>query len=148
MPVSPVRSANSDQLHLVLYDGVCGLCSRLVQFLLAHDHREVFKFASLQSPTGRALVKRWGGDPQDLTTFYAIAKYGSSDARVFTKSRASLFVAGELGWPWKALRALRLLPTSVLDGLYDLVARHRYRIFGRSEECLVPAQNVRDRFVD
>jgi len=148
MPRSPGDAANGAEVHLVLYDGVCGLCNRLIQFLLVHDHREVFKFASLQSPTGHALVDGWGGNPRDLTTFYAIANYGTPRARAFTKSRAALFVAGELGWPWKALCALGVLPTLVLDPLYDLVARHRYRLFGRSDECLVPAQHVRNRFVD
>src|SRR5439155_8214298 len=78
--------------HLVLYDGVCGLCSRLLQFLLAHDHRSVFKFASLQSATGRALVERCGGNPDDLTSFYVFANYRTSDARVFTRGAAALFV--------------------------------------------------------
>src|SRR5688572_5934880 len=87
--------------HLVLYDGVCGLCSRLLQFLLAHDHRAVFDFAALQSATGRALVAGWGGDPEELTSFYVLANYRTSQAQFFTRSRAALFVAGELGWPWK-----------------------------------------------
>src|SRR5437899_5769991 len=91
--------------HLVLYDGVCGLCSRLLQFLLAHDDRAVFKFASLQSATGQAIVERCGGNPYDLTSFYVIANYRTSDARVFTISAAALFVAGNLGWRWNEMRA-------------------------------------------
>ena len=133
--------------HLVLYDGVCGLCDRLLQFLLKHDHRDVFRFASLQSPMGRAMVARWGGDPEDLTSFYVVADFRTPNARVVTKSDAAVFVAGELGWPWKAARAGEALPKALRDRIYDLIARSRYRIFGRYEECVIPSPENRNRFV-
>jgi predicted DCC family thiol-disulfide oxidoreductase YuxK len=146
---SPVQaSSEAAGAHLVLYDGVCGLCSRLVQFLLAHDHRAVFNFAALQSATGQAVVEQAGGDAHQLTTFYVLANYGTSDARLFKKSDAALFVAGELGWPWKAARLLRIVPKTFLDRLYDVVARTRYRVFGRYEQCLMPPAEFRSRFVD
>src|SRR5882757_4422373 len=85
--------------HLVLYDGVCGLCNRLVQFLLRYDRRAAFDFASLQSGTGRVMVERSGGNPHHLNSFYIVANYRTPAARVMTKGRAALFVAGELGWP-------------------------------------------------
>jgi predicted DCC family thiol-disulfide oxidoreductase YuxK len=134
--------------HLVLYDGVCGLCSRLLQFLLEHDHRAVFTFASLQSVTGRAMVERGGGDPDDLTSFYVLANYRTGHTRIFSRSSAALFVAGELGWPWKAAVLMRVLPTAVLDRVYDVVARSRYRVFGRHEQCLRPRPEFRTRFVE
>jgi predicted DCC family thiol-disulfide oxidoreductase YuxK len=134
--------------HLVLYDGACGLCNRLLQFLLAHDHRAVFSFASLQSSIGQTMVERFGGDPHDLNSFYLFANYKTPRIKPFMKSRAAIFVAGELGWPWKALRAAGFLPTAALDVIYDVVARNRYRVFGRSETCLVPAPQVRNRFVE
>jgi predicted DCC family thiol-disulfide oxidoreductase YuxK len=134
--------------HLLLYDGVCGLCSRLVQFLLAHDRRRSFDFASLQSALGQSLVTGAGGDACDLSSFYVFANHRTERARVLTKGRAALFVAGELGWPWNVARALDVLPTVVLNGLYDLVARNRYRIFGRDEHCLIPSPDMRSRFVD
>ena len=134
--------------HLVLYDGVCGLCNGLVQFLLRHDRRAAFDFASLQSATGRAIVERSGGNPHDLNSFFIVANYRTPAVRVMTKSRATLFVAGELGWPWKLACVLRAIPWAVLDRGYDLIARHRYRLFGRSEQCLVPPWEFRNRFVD
>src|SRR4051794_40434853 len=85
--------------HLVLYDGMCRLCSRLLQFLLRHDQDHVFRFASLQSPFGRSTVERNGGDPGELTSFYVIADYQTESSRVFTRSDGALFVAGALGWP-------------------------------------------------
>jgi predicted DCC family thiol-disulfide oxidoreductase YuxK len=134
--------------HLVLYDGVCGLCSRLLHFLLTHDQRAVFQFASLQSATGKAVVARWGGNPEELTSFYVFANFRTAAAQVFSKSAAALFVAGELGWPWKATRAAAILPTAVLDCVYDVVARTRYRVFGRRDQCLTPPAEFRGRFVD
>jgi len=134
--------------HLVLYDGVCGLCSRLVHFVLAHDHRGVFSFGSLQSAIGQTMVERFGGDPADLNSIHVLADYRTARIEPFMKSRAVLFIAHELGWPWKALCAAGLLPTAALDSIYDLVARNRYRIFGRSETCLVPDPQVRNRFID
>ena len=134
--------------HLVLYDGVCGLCNRLLQFLLAHDRRAVFTFASLQSATGKSTVERFGGDPDELTSFYVLANYRTNHIRLFSRGRAALFVAGELGWPWKAAVLMRVVPTAILDRMYDLVARNRYRLFGRFEHCLAPRPEFRRRFID
>jgi predicted DCC family thiol-disulfide oxidoreductase YuxK len=127
--IHPRGQAPSDSqgAHLVLYDGVCGLCSRLLQFLLRHDHRAVFNFASLQSATGKAMVARWGGNRDELTSFYVLANYRTGHARMFSRSSAALFVAGELAWPWKWAVLMRVLPPAVLDCVYDVIARSRYR---------------------
>ena len=134
--------------HLVLYDGVCGLCSGLLQFVLAHDRRGVFAFASLQGATGRAAIERLGGDPTELTSFYVWANYRKPGGRIYARSQAALFVAGQLEWPWKAAVMARVLPGAVLDRAYDVVARHRYRVFGRVEQCLIPRPEFRGRFVE
>ena len=134
--------------HLVLYDGVCGLCSRVIDFILKHDHRAVFAFASLQSATGRATVERCGGNPDELTSFYVLANYRTGHARMFSRSSAALFVAGELGWPWKVAVLMRVLPTAILDRVYDVVAQTRYRVFGRHEQCLAPRPEFRSRFLE
>jgi predicted DCC family thiol-disulfide oxidoreductase YuxK len=134
--------------HLVLYDGVCGLCNGLVQFLLRRDRRGTFGFAPLQSATGQQLVTRYGGKPADLTSFYVVADYRTGSACALTRSEAALFVVGRLGWPWRLLRVARLLPKSIRDRAYDIVARHRYRLFGRYDRCLLPRQEFRDRFID
>jgi len=134
--------------HLVLYDGVCGLCNRLTTFLLLHDDREVFSFAALQSDVGAEIVERAGGNPRVLTTFYVLAHYGTPDARLIGKGRAALFVAGRLGWPWKALAVFGVLPTALLDLGYSLIARNRYRVFGRTEQCFAPRPEYRRRFID
>jgi len=134
--------------HLVLYDGVCGLCNRLLQFLLAHDDRGVFAFASLQSTIGRSTVARFGGDPDELASFYVVANYRAPHATLFARSGAALFVAGELAWPWKAAALLRALPTGLLDPVYNLIARYRYRVFGRFDHCVIPRPEFKRRFID
>jgi len=141
-------SSGDDGAHLLLYDGICGLCNRFVQFLLRHDHRGVFRYASLQSAVGQSFVKESGRDPAELTSFYVIGDYRATGARVFTRSDAVLFVAGQLGWPWKAARMTRLVPKIVRDLAYDVVARSRYRVFGRYDQCVVPSPKFRSRFID
>lgn len=139
---------HAEALHLVLYDGVCGLCSSLLQFLLTHDRRGVFAFASLQSAIGRAVVEGLGGDPTELTSFYVLANYRTPHSRIFAKSNAALFVAGQLGWPWKAAVIARVLPSALLDRAYNVIARNRYRVFGPFEHCLAPRREFRGRFVE
>lgn len=149
MQPSPVQASSSAPgAHLVLYDGVCGLCNRLLQFLLRHDDRAVFSFSSLQSTTGRATVARWGGDPDDLASFYVIAGFRTPGARVVTKSEAALFVARELGWPWNMALGLRVFPLALRNRAYDVIARSRYRVFGRYDQCPIPTEDARSRFVE
>lgn len=149
MAGSPARvRSDGEGAHLVLYDGVCGLCSHLVQFVLEHDRRAAFSFAALGSDVGKTMVERFGGDANALTTFYVLANYRGDHARMFGRSRAALFVAAELGWPWKAAILLNVLPAAILDRAYDLVARTRYRWFGRLEQCLVPQPEFAGRFID
>src|SRR4051812_23884080 len=144
-PQSPTQAPGR---HLLLFDGVCGLCAWLVQFVLARDSAGTFHFAALSSPQGRAMVTRQGGDPDDVSTVYVVADYQTAEPRPLVRSRAALFVAGALGWPWKALTLFGVLPTALLDRLYDIVARNRYRVFGRREHCLMPRPEWRDRFID
>ena len=141
-------SSAPGQAYLILYDGVCGLCNRLLQFVLLHDHRSVFRFAPLQSVVGEALVKQTGGKPGEPTSFYVFADYQTRTSRVFTKSDAVVFVAGQLGWPWKAAKLIRVVPKPIRDRVYDRVARNRYRVFGRYDHCLAPRPEFRNRFID
>ena len=134
--------------HLVLYDGVCGLCSRLLQFLLRHDRRRVFSFASLQSAVGQSIIEQSGGNPDQLTSFYVVADYQTAASRVFIRSDAALFVAGALGWPWRAAQLMCFVPQAIRDRAYVIVARNRYRLFGRFDRCLIPSREVRNRFID
>jgi predicted DCC family thiol-disulfide oxidoreductase YuxK len=113
-----------------------------------HERARTFNFASLQSPIGRAAVQRAGCDPADLTSFYVVANYRTPESSVLSKGRAALFIASALGWPWKAACLFGVLPTALLDRLYTVVARNRYRVLGRHDRCLIPRPEDRDRFVD
>ena len=134
--------------HLLLYDGVCGLCDRFVRFALAHDRRRRFRFAALQSPVGRDLAEAFGSDPDHLDTVRVVVDYRLRARRVLNRSAAALFVMGQLGWPWRLAVILRCVPLVLRDWLYDRVAAHRYRIFGRHASCPAPDPRHRDRFLD
>ena len=131
---------------VLLYDGVCGLCNRLVQFVLKHDHRAHFRFASLQSDYAARILQRHDFDPDDLDTVYVVQESG---ARISARSDAVISVLRELGGFWAAVAvALRIFPKSLRDWGYGIVARHRYRVFGKYETCPLPEKKYQDRFLD
>jgi len=134
--------------HLLLYDGVCGLCNWLVQLVLAHDPDGAFQFAALQSDAARRALAPFGAGPEDLDTVYVIDSYATPNARLLSRGRAALFVFSHLSGPWRLLRLFGVLPSPVLDWGYGLVARHRYRIFGKYDTCPLPDAAVRRRFID
>jgi predicted DCC family thiol-disulfide oxidoreductase YuxK len=148
MPESNRQWAPIAGNHLLLYDGVCGLCNRLNQFVLRRDPAGVFVFAPLQSEAGRSALARFGRSAVDLDTFYVVTNYCSDSPALLSKAAAGLFVMRMLGAPWRWLGLLIVFPDVLLDAVYDLIARHRYRLFGRSETCLVPAAEYRRRFLD
>jgi len=134
--------------HLVLYDGVCGMCNAAVQFLLPRDRHHSFDYASLQSRTGQAWLARFGKPPGSLDTVMVITDYRGSAPAMRAKADAALFAVSVLGQPWRSLALLRVLPARVLNAGYDFVARHRYRVFGRYDVCLLPRAEDKDRFID
>jgi predicted DCC family thiol-disulfide oxidoreductase YuxK len=134
---------------ILLYDGVCGLCNRLVQFILRRDPAGSFRFASLQSPLASRILARHRADARDLDTVYVVLNVHAPDESLLVRSDAVLFVLAQLGGLWRALAlVLKLLPHFLRDFGYNIVARRRYRIFGRSETCILPALENRDRFLD
>ena len=133
---------------IVLYDGVCGLCNRLVQFLLRYDRHDRLRFAPLQSEVASSLLKKHEIDAADLDSVSVVADYGLASERAFTKSDAVLRAGWELGGIWRVGEIGRILPRSLRDWLYERVARSRYRIFGRYETCPVPGPDQREKFID
>jgi predicted DCC family thiol-disulfide oxidoreductase YuxK len=132
--------------HLVLYDGACGLCSRLVRFVIRRDRAGRFVFASLQGAAGRATLARLGRPEPALDTMCVVSSHRTAPV-LLERSRAALFLAARLPGPWSWLGALGMLPRALLDGAYDLVARHRHGLFPGAEGCLVPRPEERDRFL-
>jgi predicted DCC family thiol-disulfide oxidoreductase YuxK len=126
---------------VLLFDGVCNLCNGVVQFLLPRDRAGRLRFAPLQSAAGRELLARHDL-PADLETVVLV-----EGDRAYTKSDAAIRVAELLGWPYRLAGIARLLPAGVRDRLYDVVATNRYDWFGRRDQCMVPDEDVSDRFL-
>ncbi len=134
---------------IILYDGVCGLCNRLVQFALKRDRADRLRFASLQSDFAARILARHGLNPQSLDTVYLVLDYDQPAERLFARSQAVLKILQQLGSAWRAVAALgRALPLAIRDFFYNLVARTRYRIFGRYDTCPLPTPDQRAKFLD
>lgn len=134
--------------HIFLFDGVCGLCSQLVQFVLPKDPQGKFQFASLQSQFADHLLKEYSINPKALDTFYVVADYDLPTQRVLSKSDAAGFVLAKLGGVWSLLAFFRFLPEPIRNFGYDLVAKNRYKIFGKKDSCQLPDPATRDRFIE
>src|SRR5258705_7894488 len=138
-----VLLSQTESNPILLYDGVCGLCNHLVQFLLKRDTHDRFRFASLQSEFARNLLTRHGADPHDLDTVYVVNDYGQSDESLLARSDAVLYMLDQLGGVWKLAGVGRVLPKALRDAVYKIVARNRYRVFGKHESCVLPAPKHR-----
>jgi predicted DCC family thiol-disulfide oxidoreductase YuxK len=127
---------------IVLFDGVCNLCSGAVQFIIRRDPEGRFRFASLQSPLGEELLARFGIDSKLVDSVILV-----EGDRWFKESDAALRVAHGMSGAWRMLWVLRVIPRPIRDGLYRLVARNRYRWFGKPETCWLPTPELRGRFL-
>ena len=132
---------------VVLYDGVCGLCNRLNQFLLKRDGHDRFRFASLQSEVAAQLLQRHGADAIDLDTVYVVVDYGKPGERLLSRSDAILHVLQRVGGIWSFAGAGKILPKSLRDAFYNLVATNRYRVFGKYDVCLMPEERFKHKFL-
>ena len=127
---------------VILYDGVCVFCSRWVRFVATRDVERRFRFTAIQSPYGARLAQALGIDPDDPDT-NAVIRGGAA----YFKSDAALTVLSNLpGWGWTG--ALRAVPKPIRDVVYNLVARNRYRIFGKYEACFVPDAELKARVLE
>jgi predicted DCC family thiol-disulfide oxidoreductase YuxK len=133
---------------IVLYDGVCGLCNRAVQFLLKRDRHDRLRFASLQSDFAATLLKLHGVDHQDLDTVYVVLNQGKADESLLAKSDAFLLFVKEIGGVWTIARLGRIIPRPIRNWLYDFVARHRYQVFGKYEACMLPDPRHKNKFIE
>ncbi len=127
--------------RLILFDGVCVFCSRWVRFVIERDPERRFRFLPIQSEAGRALALRYSIDPETPQTNAVVL-----DGRIFFKSDAALTVLGALA-STRALAGLKTVPRALRDPVYDLIAKNRYALFGRTEACMVPSADDRARFL-
>ena len=128
---------------LIIFDGVCNLCTFSVRFILQHETAPQLYFTPLQSPAGTRLLQQYGFDPVDAKTF-VLLQHGQA----YTRSEAALRVAKYLRWPWRGLAIFRLMPRSLRDQLYDYIAQHRYRWFGKQAVCMLPTPELQQRFIE
>ena len=118
---------------IVVFDGICNLCSALVDFISARDPRGAFTFVPMQSPRGRQLLEAHGVSLDQVDTFLLIRNDGA-----LVRSDAAIAIAAELRRPWNLLTVLRYVPRPIRDRVYSFVARNRYRWFGQRDSCKLP----------
>ena len=129
--------------RVLVFDGVCVLCSHWVSFVLRHDRHRLYKFAAMQTATGRELLTRHGLDPNDPKSFLLL-----EGGRGYMDTDAIIGVLRSFGGRWRALAMLmRLVPRFLCDPLYRFIARHRYKLFGRHDVCTVPSEQTAHRFL-
>lgn len=129
------------QGNLIVFDGICVFCSGFARFMVKHDRHAGFRFVDAHSETGRALYRHFDLDPDLMETNIVI-----HDGRAHTRMASFTAAMTSLGWPWKALAILNLLPRSLANWIYDRIAQNRYR-FGR-RACPLPSAALKERLID
>lgn len=127
---------------IILFDGVCNLCNMAVRFVIRHDPKAVFKFASLQSETGQTLLKNYKLPLNNFNSFILIEKN-----KAYTKSSAALKVSRLLKGPVKFLYIFNIVPVFIRDGVYNFISKKRYQWFGKKNECMRPSPTLALRFL-
>lgn len=127
---------------IILFDGDCNFCDSSVQFIIQHDPAGYYQFASLQSDIGRELRAKHS-IPDDVDSLVLV-----DQNRAYVKSDAALRVANHLTGLWKLAYYLKSFPRPLRDGAYDLVAKNRYKVFGKLDQCQLPPPHIRKRFLD
>lgn len=120
--------------HIILYDGICNLCNGFVGFIRKRDKYSVFEFVPLQSDEGKSFIAKYGLPADKLDTVIYLEK-----EHLFLRSSAGLRIMKKMGWPWKIFYALIIVPKPLRDFIYDIIAKTRYRIFGKHHSCEIPS---------
>lgn len=127
---------------VILFDGVCNLCNHSVQFVIKRDKEAKFSFASLQSETGKKILEQFHLPSDKFNSFILY-----EDGKIYTHSTGALRMLSQLkGWKWTG--ALKYVPRFIRDGVYNLVAKNRYKWFGKKDECMVPTPELKSRFLE
>ncbi len=127
---------------VILFDGICNFCNSSVNFVIEHDNAGYFKFAPLQSETGKASILKLGAGETETDSVILI-----EDDRAYTHSTAALRIVRKLDgiWPW--LYIFIIVPGPIRDLLYKWFAKNRYRLFGKMDACMIPTAEIRQRFL-
>lgn len=140
--VDIVETLDTDAHPIIFFDGVCNFCAASVHFVLERERDQRLRFASLQSETAKRLLPPLGIDPADLDSV-VVVEHGVA----WTRSSAALKAASYLGFPWRLMPVFMIVPRFVRDAVYAVIARNRYRLFGKKDECMIPSPTLRARFL-
>ncbi len=132
----------SDKYQIILFDGVCNFCNSSINFIIDHDPEKHFKFAPLQSDFGQKTLLRFNKNTEDFDSVILLKKN-----QLYQKSEAALEITQYLSGFWKYLVVFKILPTFILNFFYDIIAKNRYRIFGKSDTCRMPTSDLKERFL-
>lgn len=129
---------------LILFDGVCNLCNRSVQYIIKRDKKDEFRYASLQSEIGRKLVAERKIDTSEVDSIILI----DPGVAYYVKSDAAIEIAKAIGGYWTVFTVFQWVPTRLRNIVYDLVAKYRYRWFGKMDQCMIPTPELKSKFLD
>jgi predicted DCC family thiol-disulfide oxidoreductase YuxK len=135
--------SNKSLQSLIVFDGACIMCSAFADFIVRHDHKKQFLFTTAQSPLGLSLYAQYGLRTDIFETNIVII-----DGVAHQKMDSLIAALDALGWPWRAVSVLKLLPKPLRNTLYDFIARNRHRFFGRKDNCDIPSAALRARIVE
>jgi len=143
MTTTETALAESNDHPILLFDGVCNLCNGSIQFIIPRDPEGTLRFAPLQSEIGETVREAAGLSTDDLETVVLV-----DDGKAYLRSDAAIRLGERLGGGYRLLSLGRLLPRPLRDWMYEFVADHRYDWFGRKDQCMVPDDDVSDRFIE
>ena len=129
---------------IILFDGVCNLCNDSVQLIIERDKNDVFRFASLQSEVGQKLTSERGIDPEAMDSIILI----EPGIAYYEKSTAALEISKHLTGGYSLLRYFSFLPEGFRNGVYDIIAKNRYKWFGKKDECMIPTPELKAKFIE
>lgn len=133
----------SNEPNILLFDGVCNLCNGFVKFIIKRDPKGKFRFASLQSEKGQELLQKFNLPTEDFHSFVFI-----QGDQYYLRSTAALNVLRVLGGFWKPFYAFIIIPRPIRDFFYRIVAKSRYKLFGKKDSCMIPTPELKERFLD
>lgn len=128
--------------QIILFDGVCNFCNASINFIIDHDPEKRFKFAPLQSEIGQEILRKFNKNTEDFDSVFLL-----KNNTLYQKSDAALEITKHLSGFWKYLTVFNILPSFFLNFFYDIIAKNRYRIFGKTDSCRIPTPELRERFL-
>jgi predicted DCC family thiol-disulfide oxidoreductase YuxK len=139
-----MQSINSipQNTQIILFDGVCNFCNSSINFIIDHDPEKHFKFAPLQSEVGQEILAQFNKNTKDFDSVILL-----KNNKLYQKSEAAIEITKHLSGAWKYLAVFGILPAFFLNFFYDIVAKNRYKIFGKTETCRMPTVELRERFL-